>query len=208
MSSMWTFRSVSGVFRPIVALAFLIVSHIAPAHAQSPAREAAPFQSEWLVIGGVGGSIGAAPARADREMAFQSIEWGRIIGRERGPGPLKGRLEMLVGITPVFVAFQSSRAEGAGFSPLMFRWNFHPYHAVLPFIEMAGGVIATNRDVPEGTTRLNFLSHAGAGARFRVAGPWGVVLGYRFQHLSNGSTAARNPGINSNVGYMGIAYRR
>jgi hypothetical protein len=208
MSSLWTCRSASDAFRPIVALAFLIVCHIAPAHAQSPARETPPFRSEWLVIGGVGGSIGAAPARADREMAFQSIEWGRIIGRERGPGPLKGRLEMLVGITPVFVAFQSSQAEGAGFSPLMFRWNFRSYGAVLPFVEIAGGVIATNHDVPEGTTRLNFLSHAGAGARVHMAGPWGLVLGYRFQHLSNGSTAPRNPGINSNVGYMGIAYRR
>jgi hypothetical protein len=55
---------------------------------------------------------------------------------------------------------------------------------------------------------VNFSSHAGGGARLRLAGRWGVVVGYRFQHLSNGSRAPHNPGINSNVGYLGLAYKR
>jgi hypothetical protein len=160
-----------------------------------------------VVIGGVGSSVGGGH-RADREQAFNAIEWGRLIRGEHGPGVLRGRLEMLIEITPVFLAFQSYRAEGAGFSPLMFRWNLREHGRIYPFLEMASGVVATNRDVPEDTTRFNFSSHAGTGARVRVVERWGVVVGYRFQHLSNGSTAPRNPGINSNVGYLGLAYRR
>ena len=55
---------------------------------------------------------------------------------------------------------------------------------------------------------MNFTSHAGAGIRVPVAERWNVVVGYRFHHLSNRSTAPRNPGINSNVAYLGLAYRR
>jgi lipid A 3-O-deacylase len=105
------------------------------------------------------------------------------------------------------VAFQSDHAEGAGFVPLMLRWNLQERGAFHPFLELAGGMLATNREMPEGTTRLNFVSHAGAGVRVRIAERWRVMAGYRFQHVSNGATAARNPGFNSNVGYLGLAYR-
>jgi opacity protein-like surface antigen len=159
------------------------------------------------VLGGLGGSIGDG-SRAGREQAFHAIEWGRVVSGDHGSGVLRGRLEMVVEVTPVFMAFQSNRAEGVGISPLMFRWNLREHGPIHPFLELAGGVVATNRDVPEGTTRWNFTAHTGAGARVRVADRWGVVLGYRFHHLSNANTAPRNPGINSNVGYLGLAYRR
>ena len=93
-----------------------------PAHAQPAATEGAPFRSEWVVIGGAGRSVGSGE-RAGREQAFQAIEWGRTVSGEHGSGVLRGRLEMVIELTPVFVAFQSNRAEGAGISPLMFRWN-------------------------------------------------------------------------------------
>jgi lipid A 3-O-deacylase len=190
-----------------LTLAIGLGGSVPPAAAQSPRAEAAPFQSEWMVGGGGGSSVGGGQ-RADHEQAFSAIEWGRIISGEHGPGVLRGRLEMAIEVTPVFRAFQSNVAEGAGFSPLIFRWNLREYGAIHPFVEMAGGVVGTNHDVPEDTTRLNFTAHAGAGARLRVSGPWSVVVAYRFHHLSNGTTAPRNPGINSNVGYLGIAYAR
>lgn len=178
-----------------------------PAHAQSSSTEIGPSRSEWVVIGGAGGSIGTG-SRAGRDQAFYAIEWGRLVSGEHGSGVLRGQLEMVVEFTPVFVAFQSNRAEGAGCSPVMFRWNLRQHGPIQPYLELAGGVVATNRDVPEGTTRWNFTTHGGAGARVRVADRWGVVAGYRFHHLSNANTAPRNPGINSNVGYLGLAYRR
>jgi hypothetical protein len=171
--------------------------------AQPSSGEAAPFHSEWLVLGGVGNDT---RSMSDRQMAFQSVEWGRNLSGEHGPGVLKGSLEMAIEVTPVFVAFQSRQVEGAGFSPVIFRWNFRQRRAIQLFLDAAVGIIATNRDVPENTTRLNFAEHAGGGARVCVTERWGLVVGYRLHHLSNNGTAARNPGVTSHVGYVGVAW--
>ncbi len=189
----------------LLVLALALVP--APATAQPSQRDAIPFRSEWVVIGASGSSIKHG-RHADREQTFYSFEWGRVVTGEHGPGIFRGRLEMAVEITPVFLAFQSDRAAGAGVSPLMFRWNVRERGRLTPFLEIATGFVATNRDLPEGTTRMNFASHAGAGTRLRVAGRWSAVAGYRFQHISNANIAERNPGLNSNIGYLGVAYRR
>lgn len=186
-------------------IAIVLGCTVVPASAQP----ASPLRSEWVVMGGVGSAVGGGGRPGtEREQAIYAIDWGRLIGGEHGPGVLRGQFEMMIEIAPVFLAFQSDRAEGAGFSPLMLRWNLRERALVQPFFEVAGGVVATNQALPENTTRVNFSSHAGGGARVRVAERWGVVIGYRFQHLSNGSRATRNPGINSNVGYLGLAYKR
>jgi lipid A 3-O-deacylase PagL len=197
----------NGVERLALLLAIAWGGSVVSTSGQPSAEPATPFRSEWAMIGGSGSSVGSRQ-RADREQAFYAMEWGRVVSGEHGPGFLRGRLEMLIEITPMFLAFQSDRAEGAGFSPLMFRWNLREHEPIHPFLEVASGLVATNRDVPEETSRLNFASHASAGARVRLAERWGVVAGYRFQHLSNASIAPRNPGINSNIGYLGLAYRR
>jgi hypothetical protein len=188
-----------------LAAAIVLGCNVSPAAAQPSPEELAPFQSEWLVLGGAGSDVRPL---SDRVVAFHAIEWGRIVTGEHGPGVLRGRLEMVIEVTPVFVAFQSRQAEGAGFSPLMFRWNFRPRHAIHPFLDAGAGVVATNHDVPENTTGLNFSTHAGGGVRIRVADRWGIVVGYRLHHLSNDNTAPRNPGVTSHVGYTGVAYLR
>ena len=201
-SSRWPGVSFAQLF---VTLALTLGCPVS-ASAQPSAEAATSFRGEWAFIGGGGQSLGRGE-RAGREQVLSAIQWGRVITREHAPGALRGQLEMLVEVTPLFVAFQSYRAEGAGVLPLMLRWNLRERGRFHPFIELAGGVLATNREVPEGTTRLNFVSHAGAGVRVRIAERWRVIAGYRLQHLSNGATAARTPGFNSNVGYLGFAYR-
>jgi hypothetical protein len=202
-----TYRFRRGVARLIVMLVLALSGGVVGVSAQPSPREATGFKGEWMVIGGAGSSAGSRE-RAHRQEAFYAMEWGRLVSGEHGPGVLRGQLEMAIEVTPVFLAFQSNHAEGAAVTPLMFRWNLREQGRIHPFLEIASGIVATNRDVPEATSRFNFASHGGAGARVRVAERWGVVVGYRFQHLSNGSTAPRNPGINSNIGYLGLAYRR
>ena len=68
----------------------------------------------------------------------------------------------------------------------MLRWNLRERGRFHPFIELAGGVLVTNREVPEGTTRMNFVSHAGAGARVRIAEQSRVMAGYLFIGLQIG----------------------
>jgi Lipid A 3-O-deacylase (PagL) len=190
-------------FHLILIAAVLLGCSAAIVTAQPSSGEAAPFHSEWLVLGGVGNDT---RSMSDRQMAFQSVEWGHNLTGEHGPGVLKGSLEMVIEVTPVFVALQSRDSEGAGFAPVMFRWNFRQRGAIHPFLDAAAGMIATNRDVPENTTRLNFAEHVGGGARLRVADRWALVVGYRLHHLFNNGNALRNPGVTSHVGYVGVAW--
>ena len=198
-------RSSSG-FVVVLAIAASGLAAVS-AHAQTSSTEGMSFRDEWLVMGGLGTSIGSG-SRAGHQQAFHAIEWARPVSGEHGSGVLRGRLAMAIELTPVYVAFQSNRVEGIGISPLVFRWNLREWGPIQPYLELAGGVVGTNHDVPEGTTRWNFTTHGGVGGRVSVAERWGVVAGYRFHHLSNANTAPRNPGINSNVGYVGLSYRR
>jgi Lipid A 3-O-deacylase (PagL) len=175
----------------------------APAAAQESSDETVPFHTKWLVLGGAGTDVRPT---SDRDVAFQSIQWGCNVTGERGPGVLKGQLEMAIEFTPVFAAFQSHTAEGMGFSPIVFRWNFRQRGTIAPFVEAAAGMMATNRDVPENTWRVNFSEHAGGGARIRIARQWAVMIGYRLHHLSNAGTMSRHPGVTSHVGYAGVAW--
>jgi lipid A 3-O-deacylase len=88
------------------------------------------------------------------------------------------------------------------------RWSFARRTTIEPFVDVAAGVMLTNQQVPEQTTKFNFSAHAGGGARIWISARWGVIVGYRFHHLSNANTAPRNPAINSNVVYSGLTFGR
>ncbi|MCH7876291.1 MAG: acyloxyacyl hydrolase [Gemmatimonadetes bacterium] len=70
------------------------------------------------------------------------------------------------------------------------------------------GFLYFSENVPVPNARkFNFTVDAGAGitvmARFAV----GLLLGYKFHHLSNASTAKTNPGLNANLFYVGFTRR-
>ena len=99
----------------VVLLAWCALPAPVAAQSREPDPSPAPH-AEWAVIAGGGGAVSIAHSLAEREMAFQSIEWTRVVTDPHGPGPLTGRLEMGAAVTPVFMAFQHHRATGAGFS--------------------------------------------------------------------------------------------
>lgn len=145
-------------------------------------------------------------AGAQRDETFG--DRGRVISRRRGPGFLAGRLEVLVEAVPVFVMFQSQRAYGFGVSPLFFRWNFARPERVQPFVEFAGGLLRTDRPVPEDTRRRNFTAQTGLGVRIWLSAHQALLLGYRFHHLSNAGPGEINPSVNSNFFYGGVSILR
>ena len=145
----------------------------------------------------------------DHHFATVMLEWGRVVTRRRGaPPPLAGHLEMLVEVLPILVMTQSERAYGAGVMPVLLRWIFDQPERVRPFLDVGGGVLATDRKVPEKTARFNFMAHASAGLRVRVDERRSLLLGYRWHHISNGNLVTSNPGINSHMFYMGVSVLR
>ncbi len=164
--------------------------------------------TEWSVV--VAGADAASVSRSetDRQFLMLTLGWAKVVTRQRGRGLLAGRLELAGEMTPLFIVFQSTQAYGAGLTPVSFRWNFVHAPRLAPYVELAGGMLWTDRAVPEGTTQFNFTAHAGLGVRLRVSERSRLLLGYRYLHLSNGGRAAANPGVNSNSVYGGISFLR
>ena len=61
-----------------------------------------------------------------------------------GRGALRGSFEMLVEVTPAFLAYQPARVLGVAGSPLHLRWNFAPVAGrTRIFAEASGGLLYT-----------------------------------------------------------------
>jgi len=132
------------------------------------------------------------------------LRYGWILTRPHGPGFLEGRFEYAVDAVPAFLVFQpSNTAYGAGVNPLNLKWNFATRGRVVPYLELSGGTLFTNHDVPTGTDRVNFTSSAALGAHFLgESRNWSVEA--RYMHISNAGLGDRNSGINTVQVRVGI----
>src|SRR6266699_3848295 len=132
------------------------------------------------------------------------LRYGWILTRPHGPGLLKGRFEYAVDAVPAFLVFQpANTAYGAGFNPLNLKWDFATRERIVPYVELSGGTLFTNHEVPTGTDRVNFTSSAALGAHFLgEARNWSVEA--RYMHISNAGLGDRNSGINTVQVRLGI----
>jgi hypothetical protein len=136
-----------------------------------------------------------------------TVGWARELTRELALGPIRGRFAWGVEATPVFAQFDPSSIYGAGFAPIVWRWNFPPKRGWSAYAELSMGGLWTSDPIPEDTSRGNFTAHWGGGVRLRPRGGNAVVLAYRFQHFSNGNQLGSNPGVNSHVLLLGWSHR-
>ncbi len=102
--------------------------------------------------------------------------------------------------------FPAGSAFGAGASPLGLTATFRAGRRVQPTVGATGGVLWFDRRVPTtSAARVNFTATLEAGVRVVPARAGGVVLLYRFHHLSNGGTAPDNFAVASHV--LSAGYR-
>jgi lipid A 3-O-deacylase len=134
------------------------------------------------------------------------VRFGWILTKAHGPGFLRGKFEYAADAVPVFMVFQpANTAYGAGFNPVVLKWNFETDSRIVPYVELAGGVLFTNVTVPTGTSQTNFTSGAAIGMHIlgeKVA--WNVDL--RYMHISNAGLATPNPGINTIQVRVGVGW--
>ena len=102
--------------------------------------------------------------------------------------------------------FTDQRAVfGAGAMPLGFQFRFAPHGRLQPFASASGGLLWFTDRVPDReSARLNFAAELGVGIVAMLGSRAGLLCGYRFHHLSNGGTAPSNPGVDSNLLYVGV----
>jgi hypothetical protein len=134
------------------------------------------------------------------------LRYGWVITAPHGPGFLRGRFEYAVDAAPVFVLFQpSNTAYGAAINPFALLWDFDTHGRVVPYIELGGGVLFTNTQVPAGTSRINFTSAGAVGLHF-LSGKVNWTADVRFMHISNSGLQPLNPGLNTVQLRLGVGW--
>jgi hypothetical protein len=125
------------------------------------------------------------------------FRYGWVITDPIGPKFMRGRLEYAVDAVPAFVIFQPrNTAYGVAIDPFALIWNFDTRGKIVPYIDLDGGVLFTNTQVPGGTSRVNFTPSGAIGVHYLTKKlTWTADL--RFVHISNAGLNAANPGINT-----------
>jgi hypothetical protein len=134
------------------------------------------------------------------------FRYGWILTEPHGPSFLRGRFEYAVDAVPVFVVFQpTNTAYGAAVNPFALIWDFDTHGRVVPYLDLGGGVLFTNTQVPAGTSRINFTTAGAVGMHF-LAGKLNWTADVRFMHISNAGLQSANPGINTVQLRLGIGW--
>jgi len=125
------------------------------------------------------------------------LRCGWVITGEHLPGFLRGRFEYTVEAVPAYLIFQpANTAYAVGFNPLGLKWNFERRGRFSPYLELSGGTLFSDHNVPTYTNTVNFTSAAALGTHVLGAKyNWSVEL--RYLHISNAGLANPNPGLNT-----------
>jgi len=134
------------------------------------------------------------------------FRYGWVITDPIGPKFMRGRFEYAVDAVPVFVIFQKTNtAYGVAANPFALIWNFDTQGRFLPYVDLDGGVLFTNTQVPAGTSRINFTPSAGLGVHY-LAKKLTWTADVRLVHISNAGLNAINPGINTVQLRVGVGW--
>jgi lipid A 3-O-deacylase len=135
--------------------------------------------------------------RASTGVFNAGLRYGWILTGPHLPGLLRGRFEYAVDAVPLFLVFQpANTAYGVSFDPLGLKWNFERHGHFSPYLELCGGALFTNHNVPTGTNTVNFTPQAAFGTHI-LGAKHNVSLELRYLHISNAGLATPNPGINT-----------
>jgi hypothetical protein len=123
---------------------------------------------------------------------------GRTIKRRAGRGWWNGDIEYGLSVSPLFLQVRPQHLYGIAFEPVIFRWNSaSDLGRVAPYVELAGGAVRTNLNLPAGNTSdFNFIASGGAGFYFRSRTSQTWDLGVRWTHISNANLGIQNPEFN------------
>jgi hypothetical protein len=95
---------------------------------------------------------------------------------------------------------------GLGLVPIRFNLPFSDKENSA-FLTSSAGVLMTDKAFPDHRgTRLNYILEIGLGYQFRIGSSRLLHAGYKLHHLSNGNSAAENPGIDSHMLFIGLFF--
>lgn len=163
------------------------------------AQTSKPLDGKPWDIGIWGGGGFSVPGGTSDTQTFNAgVRFGKVLTGDHLGGFMRGNFEWSADLLPVYYVMQPAQnAYGAGFNPVNLKWNFTSPARVIPYLELGGGVLFTNNDVPAGTSATNFLTHVALGFQFFHQPKRAVTFTTRYEHISNAGLSTPNPGINT-----------
>jgi hypothetical protein len=166
--------------------------------------QAAPEQGGNEVELWAGGGHSVPGGTKDTGAFNAGLRYGWILTGPHLPGFLRGRFEYALDAVPLFLVFQpSNTAAGIGFDPLGLKWNFQRHGRFSPYLELTGGCLFTNHNVPANTNTVNFMDQAAFGTHI-LGAKYNVSVELRYMHISNAGLASLNPGVNTVQVRLGV----
>lgn len=168
------------------------------------AAQASPEQggNEVQIWAGGGHSVAGGTSRTATFNA--GLRYGWILTGPHLPGILRGRFEYALDAVPLLLVFQpANTAYGVGFDPLGLKWNFERRGRLSPYLELTGGVLFTDHNVPRFTNTVNFMDQAALGTHI-LGAKYNWSLELRYMHISNAGLGNLNPGINTVQVRLGV----
>jgi hypothetical protein len=196
-------RSRFRAVRLLCGLSLLLLTQ--PAQAQTPpeAEKRRLDLSVWSA-----GATGEENTDSFAEAQLWSTGFflGWVMIPDAGASWRQGDLEYGFNLIPYFLQVSPQHIFGGGFEPVVLRWrSSHHLRSVTPYIELAGGGLFTNSNLPRGnTSSFNFMAKAGAGIEVSTKKHQSFDVGCRWSHISNANLGVRNPefnGIQLSIGY-------
>jgi len=160
---------------------------------------ATPMQKgdmELAAIAGFGVAHDLWEGEPDVRFLALGVRCGRVLSGPRGPGFLRGNLEIAGELLPVFLVDPGDTTYGASVT-LLGRHFFMPRSEWRPYAILGIGALATKDGIPLESNGFNFTLQAGMGVRFTYENKIAFYAEYRIHHISAGRTEAANPGVNS-----------
>lgn len=175
-----------------------------PAKSKAAATQASSLPlhkgaKEWTIF--LGGGTGTGK-RTNTQMLFAGGRFGYVLTREIFRGPLRGNVEYCFDALPLFAVFQPVNAYGAGFNPMILKYNFTSGKRMIPFLEAGGGVLFTNHDIPFNTNNVNFMPQGSFGVHFLRSNNHAITFKGQYLHISNASLANNNSGVNASIQFV------
>lgn len=178
------------------ALVLLLLTVPGRARGQSPE----PANRNWDLEVWVAGATGEEnrDSFAEAQIFSAGVSVGKVLTDEIGDGWRRGHLEYVFNLMPVFVHLTPQLLYGGGLEPVILRWNSGLRAGrVAPYLELAGGGLWTNGNLPAGeTSAFNFTARGGGGIEIFAANKRSVDVGFRWWHISNANLGAKNPEFN------------
>jgi len=189
--------------RPLCILLFACV--LASAQEKIPLAA----QKNWDLSVWVAGSSGEETTNsfAQSQIFSAGIFGGRVVTDDIGSHWRRGSLEYAFSLAPVFVTANNQNIHGFGFEPVILRWNSGLRTSrMTPYIELAGGGLTTNANLPPGkrTSSFNFTAKGGGGIYLFRGNRQALDIGFGWSHISNANLTDFNPefnGLQLRLGY-------